>query len=541
MVVPTPLIESYWPATEDGPPLADMTVGDLLRQAAAAAPDADALVEGIADAGARRRWTYAELLARSERVARALAARFRPGERLAVYAPNIPEWLLVEFGAGLAGITLVTVNPAFQPREVAYVLGQSRASGVLFQPEFRGNPMGQIVEDVRPDLPELREVVSFTDFDELLASAPDDVQLPEVSPSDPAQIQYTSGTTGFPKGALLHHRGLVNNARLTMDRAGLQRGGYLNPMPMFHTGGCVMGALGSVATRSKHVLVQQFDPGLCLELVEAERPTFMLGVPTMLIAMMEHPDFAHRDLSALTRVCSGGSLVPADLVRRIEEQLGVSFLIVYGQTEASPVVTMTRPGDEWRDKTESIGQALPHTEVRIADAVTGETVPVGQTGELCTRGYLVMDGYFEMPERTAETIDGDGWLHTGDLCAMDGRGFCTVEGRLRDMIIRGGENIYPKEIEELLFEHPAVAEVAVVGLPDDRWGEVVGAFVRTAAGAQVGRQELFAHCREHLAPHKTPKVWVFVDDYPLTASGKIQKFVLRESWEKGLYRQDDDG
>jgi len=540
MASPMTLTESYWPATTDGPPLVDMTVGEMLREAAAEAPTTEAVVEGIPDTAARRRWTYGELLVQSERVARALAARFDPGERLGIYAPNIPEWLLVEFGAALAGITLVTVNPAFQVREVAYVLGQSRASGVMVLPEFRGNPMGRIVEEVSPDLPELREVISFADFDELVASAPDDLELPDVSSADPAQIQYTSGTTGFPKGALLHHRGLVNNARLTMDGAGVVGGGYLNPMPMFHTGGCVVGALGSVAARAKHVLLMQFDPGLALELVETESPTFMLGVPTMLIAMMEHPDFTARDLSTLRGVCSGGSLVPADLVRKIEEQLGVHFTILYGQTEASPVATMTRPDDEWREKTETIGRALPHTEIRIVDPVTGETAPVGSTGELCTRGYLVMDGYFEMPERTAEAIDADGWLHTGDLCAMDERGYCTVEGRLKDMIIRGGENIYPKEIEELLFEHPSVAEIAVVGLPDDTWGEIVGAFVRSSGGGP-NRQELFAHCREHLAPHKTPKVWVYVDDYPLTASGKIQKFVLRENWQKGLYREDDDG
>ena len=276
-----------------------------------------------------------------------------------------------------------------------------------------------------------------------------------LAPSTPAQIQYTSGTTGFPKGALLHHRGIVNNARLTVERLGVADGcAYLNPMPMFHTGGCVIGALGSTCLRGAHVCVLMFDPGLALELAEQEQAAVMLGVPTMLIAMMEHPDFATRDLSKLQRVISGGSLVPADLVRRIEDTLGVTFSIVYGQTEASPVVTMTKPDDTFDQRSLTIGPPIPHTEVKIADPETGETVRTGVVGELCTRGFLVMHEYFELPDETAEAIDDDGWLHTGDLCAMDEDGYCTVEGRLKDMIIRGGENIYPKELGRAAVRTP---------------------------------------------------------------------------------------
>jgi fatty-acyl-CoA synthase len=308
-------------------------------------------------------------------------------------------------------------------------------------------------------------------------------------------------------------------------------------MPLFHTGGCVLAVLGAVQQRSLHVLLLAFDPAEVLRLIEAEGGTHLGSVPTMLIALMEHPDFARRDLSTLRTVGSGGSTVPADLVRRIESTLGVRFGIVYGQTEASPVITQTGLDDSDEDKAETIGQPLAHTEVKIIDPVSGQTLPIGQPGELCTRGYLVMKEYFELPDATAEAIDGEGWLHTGDLCTMDERGYCVVTGRLKDMIIRGGENVYPREIEEVLFAHPAVADVAVVGVPDEKWGEQVAAFIRCTPGSgRPTEDELFAFVRQRLAPHKTPRLWVFVEDFPLTASGKVQKFVLREQFEKGALR-----
>ena len=527
------LTESYWPADTSSPVL-DVTVGDLLRQTAAAVPDRTALVAGVPDPSERRRWTYRELEAGAEGVARALLGRFRPGERVAVWAPNLPEWVLLEFGAALAGVVLVTVNPAYRPSELQFVLGQSGASGIFLVPEFRGNPMAASLDQVRPDLPELREVISFDDWEAFVAGADPSVALPDVQPGDPVQIQYTSGTTGFPKGAYLHHRGITNNARFTAERFEVAPGDvWINPMPLFHTGGCVLGALGAVARQATHVAVLAFDPGLVLDLVETERGNVMGGVPTMLLAMMEHPTFASRDLSSLRSVLSGGSTVPADLVRRIERGLGIRFGIVFGQTECSPVITQTRLDDTADDKAETIGQPQPQVEVKIVDPATGAIVPPGEVGELCTRGYHVMLGYYELPDATAEAIDADGWLHTGDLCSMDERGYCKVQGRLKDMIIRGGENIYPREIEELLFTHPAVADVAVVGVADERWGEQVAAFVRPAAGAAVGERELAGWLRERLSPHKVPKVWRFVEDFPLTPSGKVQKFVLRERYEKG--------
>ena len=538
-----PLTESYVPADTSSPVL-ETTVGGILREAAARAPDQVALIEGVP--GERRSWTYAELLADAERVARALAARFAKGDRIAVWAPNIPEWVLLEYGAGLAGVVLVTVNPAYQPKELEYVLRQSRSSGIFYLRSFRGNPMEESLRQVADGLPELRELIPFDDFEEFTASAPDDVVLPDVSPDDPVQIQYTSGTTGFPKGAYLHHRGITNNARFVAARLGVEPGGvYINPMPLFHTGGCVLGVLGPIQQGATLVNLVQFDPGLMLALAEEMGATHLLGVPTMLIATMEHPDFASRDLSTVHTVCSGGATVPADLVRRIEKTLGVQFSIIYGQTEASPGVTLMKPDDSEVDKATTLGPVLPQTELKVVDPETGATLPIGEAGELCTRGYLVMLGYFEMPDKTSETIDEDGWLHTGDLVTMDDRGYTTITGRLRDMIIRGGENIYPREIEELLFEHPQVSDVAVVGLPDERWGEIVGAFVRDADSANPASDaELHTYCREHLSPQKTPKVWYRVDDFPLTPSGKIQKFVLLEQWRKGLWeaaRQERSG
>ncbi|MEM6705501.1 MAG: AMP-binding protein [Acidobacteriota bacterium] len=526
---------SYVPADASSPVL-DTTVGGVLRAAAAEHPERLALVEALGG-GEGRRWTYAELLADAERVARALASCFDKGERVAVWAPNVPEWVLLEYGAGLAGVVLVTVNPAYQAKELDYVLRQSRSAGVIYLPSFRGNPMEELIVQIQEDLPELRHVVSLADWEEFLDSVPPDQALPTVAPEDGVQIQYTSGTTGFPKGASLHHRGLTNNARHVAERLQIEADSvYVNPMPLFHTGGCVIGVLGPVQARATLVLPPLFDPALMLETVERERATHMLGVPTMLIAMMEQPDFASRDLGSLQFICSGGSTVPADLVRRIEEQLGVQFSIIYGQTEASPGITLMKPDDMPHDKSETLGPVLPQIEMKVIDPESGDTVPYGVAGELCARGYMVMNGYFEMPDKTGETIDAEGWLHTGDLVTMDERGYTTITGRLKDMIIRGGENLYPREIEELLFQHEGVADVAVVGLPDAKFGEIVAAFVRDADPADpVSDAELHTYCREHLSPQKTPKHWFHVSEFPLTPSGKIQKYVLVEHWEKGLF------
>ncbi len=521
-----------------GPPqpeVRDITLGELLASAAGSAPERVALIAGVADPADRREWTYAELFEQSMRTARALRKRFEPGERVAVWAPNVPEWIMMEFGAAMAGLVLVTVNPGFRANEVEYVLKQSRAAGIVVCTSFRGNPMLATVEEVAPRCPELREIIRLAQWDAFIASGDDaTIELPSVRSQDPVMIQYTSGTTGFPKGALLHHRGLVNNGAHTADRMGVDDGSvFLTMMPLFHTGGCVCCVLGAVAKRATQVLVEAFEPGLVLELVGTYRINAMIGVPTMLVAMLEHPSFAATDLSSTRAICSGGSTVPAALVQKFEQRLGAPFTIVFGQTECSPVASMTRPSDTIADKAGTIGTSMPNVEVKIVDPANGETLEVGRIGEYCTRGYHVMHGYFENADATAAAIDADGWLHTGDLCAMDERGYCTVEGRLKDMIIRGGENIYPRELEELLFRHPSVGEVAVIGLPDDRLGETVAAFIRPASGATLDRDELMAYMREHLAAYKTPRHWFAVDAFPMTGSGKIQKFRLRELWSQG--------
>ncbi|HTQ91584.1 MAG TPA: AMP-binding protein, partial [Streptosporangiaceae bacterium] len=386
-----------------------------------------------------RRWTYAELLAEAERAARALLTRFEPGEPVAVWAGNGPDWLVLEFAAGLAGLTLVTVNPAYKAEELAHVLGHSGARGVF----LRGGGQPAILAQVRDSLPRLREVITLGEW-----PAGDGGPLPEVDPASPAQILYTSGTTGRPKAAVLTHRGLTNNARLAAGAIGLRAGDVLvNPMPYFHVAGGDMLTLGLVQTLGTQVVMARFDPVLALELTEKHGGTVIGGVPTMLTAMLAVAGRAPRDLSSVRVALAGGATVPPELVRQVEAAFGVPFVITFAQTESSCSITLTRPGDSAEDRAETLGRPLPQTEVKITDVATGETVPCGTVGEICTRGYLVMDGYLGDREATAAAIDPDGWLHTGDLGSMDERGYCRIAGRIKEMIIRGGENIYPAEIE----------------------------------------------------------------------------------------------
>jgi long-chain acyl-CoA synthetase len=527
------LTESYFPAQPEDP-LRETTVGGVLRVQAAATPNAEALIEADTTGELRRRWTYAELLADSERLARALLSRYRPGERIVVWAPNVPEWVLLEYAAGLAGLTLVTANPAYRPRELQHVVEQSGATGLFIVGEYRGNPMADVAAQVAAGVPALREVVDVADHTALFRGADPAASLPEVRPLDPAQIQYTSGTTGFPKGAVLHHRGLTNNARYYGARVGMRSGDtVLNFMPLFHTAGCGMTTLGSVQFGCRMILAKLFDPGRMLDLVEAERADFLLGVPTMQVALLEAQAERPRDTSSLRVAVSGGSMVPPELVRRICATFGCAFQTVYGQTETSPLLTQTQSDDAFEDVCDTVGQAVPHTELSIRDPATNAVTPIGAVGEICARGYALMLEYNDNPQATAATIDAEGWLHTGDLGTMDARGYVRVTGRVKEMIIRGGENLFPAEIENVLLEHPDVAEVAVVGAPDERWGEIVVCFLRLAGGAPLDRQALIAHCRARISPQKTPACWIEIDQWPLTGSGKIQKFVLRDRYVAG--------
>src|SRR6266566_2726819 len=502
---------SHWPA-HALTPLLETTVGGVLRAAAWRAPDRIALIDGD------RQWTYGELRDEAERVARELLTRFAPGEPVAVWAGNGADWVLLEFAAGLAGLTLVTVNPAYQAEELAHVLGHSGARGVF----LRGGAQAGILDRVRDSLPRLREVITLGDW----PSGDGEPTLPEVEPASPAQILYTSGTTGRPKAAVLTHRGLTNNARLAAEAIGLRAGDVLvNPMPYFHVAGCGMITLGLVQTLGTHVVMARFVPWRALALTERYRGTVIGGVPTMLTALLAAAARAPRDLSSLRIALSGGATVPPELVRRVEAEFGVPFTLTFAQTESSCSITVTRVSDTEADRAETLGQPLPQTEVKIADVATEATVPCGTVGEICTRGYLVMDGYLGDPEATAAAIDAEGWLHTGDLGSMDERGYCRIEGRLKEMIIRGGENIYPREIEAVLLSHPDVADVAVVGVPDRFWGEVVGAVIRPVADVPA-EAELAGYCRERLAAYKTPVRWLFTDAFPLTSTGKIRKHVL---------------
>ena len=524
--------ESYWPA-EPGE-VRDVTVGDTLRHAAATVPERLALVDCVVDRAARRQWTWAQFLADAERAARALLARFAPGDRVAVWAPNSADWVVLQQGVALAGMVLVALNPAYRAREMEYVLRQSGAVVLFCVDSHRDFPMRSLAEDLRAAVPELREIVSFADWDEFLAGGAADRPLPEVAPTDVVQIQYTSGTTGFPKGAMLHHKGLVNEATFVAERAGFGDGGvYVNAMPMYHIGGGAVTSFGAWAKRGTFVVLPGFDPAHVLEAFETYRGTHALLVPTMLIAVLDHTERGRRDLSSIQTIMSGAAAVPASLVRRTAAQLGCRFSILFGQTETHGVISQTRVTDAPDNQAGTVGQPLPQLEVKIADLATGDPVPVGENGEICCRGYQNMLGYYAQPEETAATIDDDGWLHMGDIGAMDERGYLTITGRAKDMIIRGGMNLYPAEIEGALTDHPAVETAAVIGVPDEVWGEQVGAVLRIRAGQ--GRPpitELTSFLRRRIAPHKTPVYWAFRDELPLTPSGKIQKFVLRQQRRK---------
>lgn len=527
------LTESYWPA--EAGKTRDVTLGDLLREAAASVPERVALVDAVADIEARRTWTYAEFLADAERAARALLTRFDPGDRVAIWAPNSADWIILQQGISLAGMILVSINPAYRSSELAYVLKQSGATGLVHTDAYRDFDMAAVVAEVRPQLPSLKEAISFSDWEGFLASGEAGRDLPAVAPTDPIQIQYTSGTTGFPKGALLHHKGLVNEANFVADRAGMTEGGVnINAMPMYHIGGGAVTSFGALAKKGTFVILPGFDPALMLEAFETYRGTHTLVVPTMLMALLDHPERPRRDLSSLQTIMSGAAAVPASLVRRTIELLGCQFSILFGQSEMHGVISQTRVTDSPQDQSDTVGQPLVQLEVKIADPITNEVLAIGGQGEICCRGYQNMLAYYAQPEATAATIDDEGWLHMGDLGTMDERGFLKITGRLKDMIIRGGINIYPREIEEFLQTHPAVAEVAVVGVPDEKWGEQIAAVVRFSPGVErptAGKMRDF--CRANMAAHKTPTYWSFIDALPMTPTGKVQKFVLRDQLVSG--------
>jgi len=511
-------------------PLRDTTVASILAAAAEASPDREALVEGVtAD---RRSWTFAELFEAASSVAGALASRFDAGERIAAYAPSMPEVMILSYGTALAGLVFVPLNPVLRPREVEHILGTAGVAGAFVVDVHRGNSPREVVESLRGSLPALREVVRFEEWPAFAASGPREPGRPGPAPDDIAQIVFTSGTTGKPKGARLTHRGMTNSSRFGAERFGLAPGDrYLQNMPLFHVGGQEV-SFGICQQQATSINVPVFEPGLALQLVEEEWATHTVAVPTMLVGMIEHAQFSSRDLSSLRSISSGGAVVPPELIRHIESNLDAQVTVVFGQTESCGYISQTELDDAPEDKALTLGHPLEQLEARVVDPASCELVPSGTVGELQVRGYNVMQGYHDMPEATAETVIEGGWLRTGDLVTMDERGYMRIAGRLKEMIVSGGLNIYPLEVEGVLGEHPAVAQAAVLGVQDHHWGELVVGVLRAREGG-LDVAEVEAWARERLAPYKIPKKWVVVDELPMTATGKVQKFVLRESIDGG--------
>lgn len=529
------LDEAYCPGQADTP-YRERTIEEMLREQAAERGDMLALRELLADGTVGREWTYAQLLEDAERAAKALASRHAPGTRIAIMAGNCPEWVLVQLGAALAGLTLVTVNPSFTPREVRYVLEQSGASAVYYQQNVRGSALRPVVDEAAAGLPASAHIIDIEDHAELFAGEQDG-ELRETQPLDIVMIQYTSGTTGFPKGVLLHQHGLVQSNHDIFVRWNLRQGATVTcPFPLFHTAGSAVCVLGTLSHGATLLLVSVFDPAAVVSAIAREKPEVVGGVSTMIFAMIEAAKATGTDVRCIETLVSGGAMVQPELNRAAQEVFGVPILIVYGQTETSPAITAAWPTDKGADLTETIGQPCSHMEVSIRDPQQNSVCKPDEQGEICMRGYNMMTGYNDNPEATAETIDSDGWLHTGDLGSMDTRGYVKITGRVKEMIIRGGENLFPAEIEAAMLEHPAIAEVAVAGLPDEKWGEIVGCFMRLTEGAaRPDEAELRTHIRERLSPQKTPAHWVWVEEFPLTGSGKIQKFALSEAFVRGDY------
>ena len=529
------LTESYCPAQADEV-VQEVTVGDALRKAAHDRPDTLALIEINAVGKRDSVLSYQELLNRCVVLARALTSRFSKGERVVVWAHNVAEWLVMEYACALAGVVLVTANPSFRAKELRYVLEQSGAVGLFLVKDYRGNPMGVIADEAVKGL-NLREMTYLTDQDAMLLGADGCNALPQVEPGDPFQIQYTSGTTGFPKGAVIHHRGLFNNGRFVAGLALMHEGSVLgNFMPMFHTAGCGICGMAALAYKIPMVLFHRFDPDEVVRVIEEEGITTCFAVPTMLVGMLEALQRCPRDMNTMELIISGAAPVAPELVRAVRAAMNCQFETAFGQTEQSPVICQNWADGTPDDISYSAGQPLPQTEASIRDPETDAILPIGQVGEICARGYGVMLGYHDRPEATAQAIDEHGWLHTGDLGTMDSRGVIRITGRIKDMIIRGGENHFPVEIENALLEHPSVAEVAVVGLPDPKWGEIIGAFVRSDGNRPIDVETLREHTRQLLSAQKTPVVWCQVVEFPLTGSGKIQKFVIRDRFVAGEYQ-----
>ncbi|MDC0759786.1 AMP-binding protein [Brevibacillus sp. AG] len=530
------------------------TIGNMLDDTTSKYQEKEALVyheRGL-------RYTFGEFQAICNQAARGfMSLGIQKGDNIAIWATNVPEWVISQFATAKMGGVLVTVNTSYRVHELEYLLRQSESTTLLLMDSYRDANYLSMIQEICPELqtcdpgalqskrfPHLKNVIYlgnerqpgmflWSDLLERAVLVTEEERIARqatLSPDDVINMQYTSGTTGFPKGVMLSHVNIVNNAVKVAEcqRLGLEDKVCI-PVPFFHCFGCVMGTLACVATGATMVPVIAFDPGVVLAVVEAERCTALYGVPTMFIAELNHSTFAERDLSSLRTGIMAGSLCPIEVMKKVVDQMGIrDITIAYGQTEASPVITQTVPEDSLERKVSTVGRLHAEVEAKIIDPATGDILPLGVQGELCTRGYLVMKGYYNMPEETVKAIDQEGWLHTGDLATVDEEGYYRITGRLKDMIIRGGENIYPREVEEFLYTHPKVLDVQIVGVPDAKYGEQVLACIRVKPHETLTEDEVRDYCEGKIAHYKIPRYIQFVDEYPMTASGKIQKFKLRE-------------
>jgi fatty-acyl-CoA synthase len=520
---------------EAEPPLLADTVGANFEATVAAHGEREALVEFATG----RRWTYDELNRDVDALAVGLIrSGITKGDRVGIWAPNCAEWTITQYATAKIGAILVNINPAYRTHELAYALNQSGVKLLVSAPEFKGSDYRAMVDEVRPGTPSLEQVL-FLESPEWTEHNVHDpgVTLAELvtwslDPDDPINIQYTSGTTGFPKGATLSHRNILNNGFFTTELINFtERDRLCIPVPFYHCFGMVMGNLGCTSHGATMVIpAAAFDPSVTLRAIAEERCTGVYGVPTMFIAMQNSPDFAEHDLSSLRTGVMAGSVCPVEVMKRCVDDMHMAEVsIAYGMTETSPVSCQTRSDDDLDRRTATIGRAHPHLEIKIVDPVTGETVERGQPGEFCTRGYSVMLGYWDDPEKTAEAVDADGWMHTGDLAEMREDGYCNIVGRIKDMVIRGGENIYPREIEEFLYTHPDVEDVQVIGVPDEKYGEELCAWIRMRAGAApLDADAVRAFASGKLAHYKIPRYVLLVDEFPMTVTGKIRKVQMRE-------------
>ena len=557
------------------PPLIERTVGGMLTETAARLPDHEAAVflasagEGVGEAGrgedgsSAQRWTYADLAAKVDALAHGLRRLgLAKGDRVGIWSPNRPEWLLAQFATARLGCILVNVNPAYRTGELEYALNRVGCRVLITASSFKSSDYLGMLTELAPEmahagegelhlkrLPELRAVVQVgavaspgaLAFDDVLASGAPELDGNEASvlddieeslrPGDPINIQFTSGTTGLPKGATLTHRNIVNNAFFVTGAMRLEKRDRLCiPVPFYHCFGMVMGTLGCVTRGATMVIPGEgFDPAATLDAIEAERCTALYGVPTMFVSMLDHDSFAARDLRSLRTGIMAGSPCPVEVMKRVQREMHMhEVTIAYGMTETSPVSFQSSTDDPLDKRTGSVGRVHPHVEVRIVDEA-GAPVPVGTQGELLTRGYSVMAGYWDDEERTAGAIDAEGWMHTGDLATLDAEGYCNITGRVKDMIVRGGENVYPREVEEYLYGMPGIAQVQVFGVPDERLGEIVCAWVVSRAGAELTERAVRDWCAERIAHYKVPAIVRLVDELPMTVTGKAQKFLMREA------------